>query len=610
VDYIYFVGGVLLFISSAVCSLLAREGDGLADWRLIGGSALLLGARRALGFAAYTQGLVIGWPEAELLCLAGALFLLAEAGRRAWKFNPLYFYSPLAVLFAAGLNYGVAGGDLGARLAFGLTGGLLVSYRFFGSRGAHRSACARRAVLLMTAGMALYSLFSAVTPPASAFLYAASLNIVSVSRSLGFGAEYLSMMLLGLMGAGVWVYFFTSRDGCSLWATRAGRTGLAAAAVFLSIFAAGWALTEKTSASAEREFSRHLSLQARILAGRFAGLTLRADAAAEALSGSPLLLEYLGKGGPVSRAGAESALDRYCGSHRLSVCYLMDMNGRTLLASNRGEPDSFVGKNYSFRPYFAAAAAGGRGVGLAVGLTSGERGYYAAAPVRLRSGVMAGVAAVKINVSDIAPEMAAADKAFLVSPEGVIFMSADRADLFRTLWPVPAERRAELASSRQYLSVRFDPVLPAEIAEGGRVAIDGKEFVARRVLVGPEGWSLVVMQSGTPVHMARLAAISAAAVAALLSIIFFVFYSLSESARDKAEEALRLKEQVGSLEGIISICASCKKIRDDKGYWNQVEAYIARHPESSFSHALCPACARKLYPEYCDDKAGGGEGGK
>lgn len=50
------------------------------------------------------------------------------------------------------------------------------------------------------------------------------------------------------------------------------------------------------------------------------------------------------------------------------------------------------------------------------------------------------------------------------------------------------------------------------------------------------------------------------------------------------------------LRGLLPICASCKKIRDDKGYWNELESYIGAHSEADFSHSICPDCARKLYP--------------
>jgi two-component system, cell cycle sensor histidine kinase and response regulator CckA len=59
--------------------------------------------------------------------------------------------------------------------------------------------------------------------------------------------------------------------------------------------------------------------------------------------------------------------------------------------------------------------------------------------------------------------------------------------------------------------------------------------------------------------------------------------------------------QVKKLSGFLPICASCKKIRDDQGYWRQVEEYIRDHSEAEFSHSICPACAKKLYPDFFKD---------
>lgn len=63
------------------------------------------------------------------------------------------------------------------------------------------------------------------------------------------------------------------------------------------------------------------------------------------------------------------------------------------------------------------------------------------------------------------------------------------------------------------------------------------------------------------------------------------------------EQALN---KVKTLSGMLPICASCKKIRDDKGYWQQIELYVREHSEAEFSHGICPECAKKLYPEYYD----------
>jgi len=62
----------------------------------------------------------------------------------------------------------------------------------------------------------------------------------------------------------------------------------------------------------------------------------------------------------------------------------------------------------------------------------------------------------------------------------------------------------------------------------------------------------------------------------------------------KLQQALN---EVKKLGGLLPICASCKKIRDDKGYWKQIESYIREHSEAEFSHSICPDCVKKLYPE-------------
>jgi hypothetical protein len=65
------------------------------------------------------------------------------------------------------------------------------------------------------------------------------------------------------------------------------------------------------------------------------------------------------------------------------------------------------------------------------------------------------------------------------------------------------------------------------------------------------------------------------------------------------QDALSL---VKLLSGYLPICSSCKKIRDDKGYWQAVESYISSHSEAMFSHGICPDCIQKLYPEISDGK--------
>lgn len=56
--------------------------------------------------------------------------------------------------------------------------------------------------------------------------------------------------------------------------------------------------------------------------------------------------------------------------------------------------------------------------------------------------------------------------------------------------------------------------------------------------------------------------------------------------------------EVKTLTGLIPICSNCKKVRDDQGYWDQVESYIAQRTAANFSHGICPECAKRLYPDF------------
>jgi hypothetical protein len=71
-------------------------------------------------------------------------------------------------------------------------------------------------------------------------------------------------------------------------------------------------------------------------------------------------------------------------------------------------------------------------------------------------------------------------------------------------------------------------------------------------------------------------------------VVFLVWKSL-----------IAYQKRIETLRGIIPICSYCKEIRDDKGYWNQVEAYVAKYTDAQFSHSICPKCLKKHFPQFC-----------
>ena len=105
----------------------------------------------------------------------------------------------------------------------------------------------------------------------------------------------------------------------------------------------------------------------------------------------------------------------------LDAIYLMAQDGETVSASNAGEPSSFVGQNYAFRPYFKDAMSGQQGRFYGIGATTGEPGYFIADAVRDGSGTVLGVIAIKIDLSRLQESWRrGGEQVFMTNADGVV----------------------------------------------------------------------------------------------------------------------------------------------------------------------------------------------
>ena len=211
-----------------------------------------------------------------------------------------------------------------------------------------------------------------------------------------------------------------------------------------------------------------------------------------------------------------AAMDRWLKARNFELdasdIYVMTPDGVTIAASNYDRPDSFVGQNFSYRPYFTAALAGEKGRFYAIGTTSGVRGYYFAAPVRDAEGAVNGVVAVKIGLDVIESEWRTQEAQIMVTdPEGIVFLATDPAWLYKSLLPLSADRMARTAESRRYADVTVG-ALPHQRTDG-LMTVQGagglREYVVSEALMPRAGWTVhVLLDTGYLRAQARLALVA------------------------------------------------------------------------------------------------------
>ncbi|GHU28271.1 C4-dicarboxylate transport sensor kinase [Betaproteobacteria bacterium] len=235
----------------------------------------------------------------------------------------------------------------------------------------------------------------------------------------------------------------------------------------------------------------------------------------------------------------------------LNAVFLMDRDGLTLAASNFGRPGTFVGHNYGFRPYFQAAMKGQFGIFYGVGATTGEPGYFIAAPIRGEENEAIGVVIVKISLEDFEGSLVRnGDPVLLADSNGVVFLASAPELKYRLLASLEAGALAEIDVSRQYGAQPLRLLdMDLRMRDGGphylRVKLPGKpdeDYQAHSVLVGRPGWTIILLtQTRQEQQSAMLAGVAAGlAVAFVLSlVIFFRLNARRYTERRQAEAALR-----------------------------------------------------------------------
>ncbi|MHB9098086.1 MAG: cache domain-containing protein, partial [Syntrophales bacterium] len=310
--------------------------------------------------------------------------------------------------------------------------------------------------------------------------------------------------------------------------------------LLLIVAVAGWFATDNLGNQARQEIIRESQASVLTLSTYVSSTFTNIEGSVKSLAGSPWIVPALMSKRDQDIENANNALDRYNSDFKASVSYLMDADGMTVASSNRKDPDSFAGKSYRFRPYFQEAAKGQAGRYFALGITSGKRGFYASYPVQNRQGKVLGVVAMKMDLDDMAIFFSRFPFCFLISPDGIIFLSSSPAMVLKSLWPLDKAVRGKLIASQQFDNKLVETgFLKKEIADGTEVTLEGKDYFVSRRVIDTDKWSIVLL---TPTHHVKISKLIGILATIFVCFLIMVFSGIIY-VRDRSRQAIRQSEE-------------------------------------------------------------------
>ncbi|MGY9045735.1 MAG: sensor histidine kinase [Rhodobacterales bacterium] len=248
---------------------------------------------------------------------------------------------------------------------------------------------------------------------------------------------------------------------------------------------------------------------------------------------------------------ANHYLETVAGVSGADQLYLLDRGGITIAASNWNTDSSFLGFDYSFRPYFLDAITEGTGRFYAIGVTTGQPGYFLSSRVDLAGG-QRGVLVVKIDLAPLqqAWRSAAVDTA-IADADGIVFLSGQSSWLYRPLFALGAGTLDHIATTRRYEGAALDtaaPLLGAEksaLQSAQPIKVAGRSLLMRRLPMAPDDWQVIMAAS---VAGAWRTALAVAAISALTTIaaalLVQTFLQRRRLVRMRLQQSRLLEKQV------------------------------------------------------------------
>lgn len=224
-----------------------------------------------------------------------------------------------------------------------------------------------------------------------------------------------------------------------------------------------------------------------------------------------------------------------------SEAYLMDQQGLTVAASNWQQTHSFIGNNFSFRPYFKSAITGKAGQYFALGTTSLKRGYYFSHPVYRQDSII-GVVVIKIDLAEIETAWSGRGNHFLVTDQdGIVFLSTQPGWTYKTIRDISKARMSEIINSRRYANQTITSLSIKPLTELGesmhyvRVSDESHgsegEYIHLSSEMKEAGWTVHLLSNATSIRDTLVLRSTLAGFAALIVLLLISLYLVNRQRR-------------------------------------------------------------------------------
>lgn len=561
-DFIYFIYGFSFIALGVICFLIRNEKKDF-DWLWLG----LFGFTH--GINEWLELIAISLLESKeflilrtLILALSFIFLLEFSINSAFnnqkKQIRLIYLSIIFLITLNSLLFGASNFKATTRYFVGFPSALFTALLFFSKIPSSENKT-KKFLCLSGIGFVVYSFATGLVTPKLNLSLANTINYDSFLQALGFPVQLLRTACAITITLAIYNYILNTaklfnEKQYSDYQNYFKKFSLKILLSLCLVILCGWILCQSLGNYSKNivitDSRKNLSLISNYLQGELSKI----EEAAQSISGSPWIV-----GGLTQEASdiekANTVLDRYNKAFNMSVCYLLNKEGKAIASSNRFNPDSFIGKDYSFRPYFKEALSGKLGKLFALGVTSYERGYYASFPVRNAQGFIIGAVAIKKNLNEIEKYFSNYKYTFLVSPLGIVFSSGNKEFIFHTLWPINEETLNLALSSREFGDKILPSILDKAVFNENEIDFKGKRFFVAQKQINNAGWYMVLLNTENLIFEYRFFAIVITIILTLLVVIFaviiwqkqkFIFFEsmLNKKLKDEISERKKTEEEL------------------------------------------------------------------